>query len=215
MDKPVLLTDCDGVLLQWLAHTPKFVEQLGFDSSHLKDALNGNQYIPFFDIFCANNEIEAMERLRQYNESEFMRSLPVIEDQAIEVVERISNKFDIIVVTSISDSPLTYQYRKENLEVHYGDSITDLICLPPDADKSEILNELAESRDVRMWLDDQVRHVHPGIQAGIPSYQFTYGMDCGRNTGEVPEMSSWLKVEQCLFESKPQPQFNKKRLRTF
>ena len=62
------------------------------------------------------------------------------------------------------------------------------------------MKDLAKSRDVKIWLDDQIKHVHHGINAGIESYQYTHGMDCGRNTGEVKEVNSWKKVEELLLK---------------
>ncbi len=192
--KKTLVTDCDGVLLQWLTHVPDFVEDLGLDASHLKDCLKGNQFIPFFDLFAATNEKEAFERLEAYQTSEYLKKLPVIENGSEKVISDLSKEYEIIVVTSFSENPIAQKNRAENLELRFGNSISDLICLPQSADKTEVLKDLAKSRDVKIWLDDQIKHVHHGINAGIDSYQYTHGMECGRNTGEVKEIDSWKKV---------------------
>jgi hypothetical protein len=194
--KPVIMTDCDGVLLQWLAHTPSFVEDLGFNGDHLKESMSGNQFVPFFEVFCATNETEAKERLLQYNESHYMRSLPVIEEESIAVLNRLSKTHDIIVVTSFSDKEIAHKNRSANLKTHYNTNISELICLNPEEDKTETLKKYAESRNVVLWVDDQIKHVKHGINAGIDSFQFTHGMDCGRNTGEVKEINSWVDIEK-------------------
>ena len=102
--KKTLVTDCDGVLLQWLTHVPDFVEDLGLDASHLKDCLKGNQFIPFFDLFAATNEKEAFERLEAYQASEYLKKLPVIENGSEKVIKDLSKEYEIIVVTSFSEN---------------------------------------------------------------------------------------------------------------
>jgi 5'(3')-deoxyribonucleotidase len=198
--KKTLVTDCDGVLLQWLTHVPDFVADLGLDTSHLKDCFKGNKFIPFSDLFMATDEAEAFSRLEAYHESDYLKKLPIMELGADRVVENLSKEYEIIVVTSFSESVIAQKNREENLMLRYGNAISDLICLPQLADKTEVLKDLAKSRDVKIWLDDQIKHVHHGINAGIESYQYTHGMDCGRNTGEVKELNSWKKVEALLLK---------------
>lgn len=196
--KPVIVTDCDGVLLQWLAHTPSFVDDIGLDSKHLREIMDGNKFIPFYDVFCAKNETEAKDRLIQYNNSHYMKFLPIIEEKSVSIIKKLSKKYDIIVVTNFSENIKAQKNRMENLELHYGDSISELICLDPEADKTETLEMLNKTRDVKIWIDDQIKHVLCGQKAGIKSFQFSFNMTCGRNTGEVNEISSWKGVEKFL-----------------
>jgi len=49
--KPVLLTDCDNVLLNWLAGLPKYFDSIGLDGSHLPDMLKGNPFIKPTTLF--------------------------------------------------------------------------------------------------------------------------------------------------------------------
>ena len=214
MKKQVIMTDCDGVLLQWLAHTPSFIEDLGYDSSHLRDVMSGNKFVPFCDVFCTEDRKEGLERLRRYNESHYMRSLPIIENGSDEVIKRLSQKFDIVVVTSFSDKKEAYHNRLSNLELHFGDSISELICLKHEEDKTPTLKSYAKNRDVVLWVDDQIKHVHHGIEAGINSFQYTHGMSCGRNTGEVKEIDSWKKIEELMLKNKLKVE-NKRNRRKF
>lgn len=198
--KKTLLTDCDGVLLDWLSGIPAFLEDLGMDSSHLKERLEGNQFVPIEEIFMSESLEQALARMSQYQTSEYLKSLPVIEAGCELPISRLSEEYDIIVVTSFSEDKVAHQNREDNLRLRYGDSISDLICLPFSANKTDALRDLAKKTDARIWLDDQIKHVHHGIEAGLDSYQYTHLMSCGRNTGEVPEVDSWNKVEQILLD---------------
>jgi len=196
--KKTLLTDCDGVLLNWLSGVPAFLEDQGQDSSHLKARLEGNQFVPIEELFVADDTDGALARLGAYHSSDHLKSLPVMEPGSEASLKRLSDEYEIIVVTSFSEDPIAQQNRADNLELRYGDSISDLVCLAPFADKTEALRKLARSRDAYIWLDDQIKHVYHGHNAGIPSYQFSYGMACGQNTGEVPELASWAEVEEIM-----------------
>lgn len=196
--KKTLITDCDGVLLNWLSGIPGFLESQGFDTQHLQGYLSGNQFIPFQDLFMADSDEGALAMMNAYHQSDFLARLPEMEPGSSETIQRLSEDFDIIVVTSFSDDKIAQQNRQDNLTLRYGDAITDLICLPFSADKTAVLRDLAKGRDARIWLDDQIKHVHHGTNAGIPSYQFTWDISCGRNTGEVPEVDSWKTVEALL-----------------
>lgn len=196
--KKTLLTDCDGVLLNWLSGIPQFLASQGLDSSHVQKRLDGNQFVPITELFMTDNEDEALEQMHAYQRSDVLKALPVMEPGSEEFVKRLSDDYEIIVVTSFSEDKQAHRNRADNLELRYGSAISDLICLAPFANKTDALKDLAKSRDARIWLDDQVKHVYHGINAGIESYQFSFGMECGRNTGEVPEIESWREVEKLL-----------------
>lgn len=196
--RKTLVTDCDGVLLNWLSGIPKFLAEQGLDSRHLADRLEGNQFVPIEEIFMSETLEQALSRMSGYQSSHWLKQLPAMEPGAEVIVERLSDEYEIIVVTSFSEDKEAQRNREENLQLRYGSSISDLICLPFSANKTDVLKDLAKSRDVRLWIDDQIKHVHHGINAGIESYQYTYGMTCGRNTGEVRELNSWREVEEML-----------------
>lgn len=193
-----LLTDCDGVLLNWLSGIPAFLAEQGMDSSHLKARLDGNQFVPIEELFMSENLEDALAQMSAYQKSEHLKKLPVMEPGSELSISKLSEEYDIIVVTSFSEDKAAHKNREDNLRLRYGDAIKDLVCLPFSANKTDALRDLASKTDARIWLDDQIKHVHHGIDAGLKSYQYTHGMTCGRNTGEVPELDSWKKVEDLL-----------------
>lgn len=198
--KPVLLTDCDNVLLRWFANIPAFLQSKGLPIDHLDGKLDGNQFFDHKELFCTTCEETSFSRLIEYNTSKYIASLPVMEPDAVNVLSRLSRIADIIVVTNISDNPVSKQYRTHNLNSVYGNVFNDIVCLEPHADKSSAIASIASTRDVILWADDRICHVNEGIKAGVPSYQYTYDMHCGRNTGEVDEVSSWRNIEKIALE---------------
>lgn len=199
--KPLLLTDCDGVLLRWSVNIPAFLTSMGICIEHLKGYLHGNQMVPFDVLFPANSKEESMALMMQYNESEFMSQLPIMEPDSEHSLRRLHQHFDIAVITNISDKPNAAALRKKNLISVYGDIFDEIICLNPHSDKTEAIRQFVGMREVVLWVDDNIDHVKEGQRVGVPSVQFTYDMQCGRNFGGVRELNSWSHIENDLMNS--------------
>ena len=131
-----------------------------------------------------------------------MANLSIMEDASVGVLQRLSKTFDIIVITNLSDNLISKEYRAQNLKKHYGDIFSDIICLLPFSDKASAIAQIARKRDVRLFVDDCLSHVKEGESVGVVSYQYTYNMICGRNTGEVSEVDSWRGIELLLKNNK-------------
>lgn len=196
--KPVLVTDCDNVLVNWFANLHAYLPSAGIDDTHLKDILEGNPFIEprvLFDTVCHD---EAAYHLARYNESAFIASLPIFEDGANVILQRIAKDFDIIVVTNLSEKPIAKARRIKNLRNLYGNVFSDVVCLAPFSDKSDALRAIAEQREIALFVDDNLTHVKEALSVGMNAYQYTHNMVCGRNTGEVPEVANWRRIEMHL-----------------
>lgn len=196
--KPVLVTDCDNVLVNWFANLHAYLSSAGIDNAHLKDILEGNPFIEprvLFDTVCHD---EAAYHLARYNESEFIASLPIFEAGADVILQRIARNFDIVVVTNLSEKPIAKARRIKNLRNLYGNVFSDVVCLAPFSDKSDALRAIATQRDVALFIDDNLTHVKEALSADVSAFQYTHNMVCGRNTGEVPEVANWRRIEMHL-----------------
>jgi len=192
----VFLVDCDGVLVSWFSKIPDFLNAKGISSKHIVKALENNVYIPFEDVFKADSQEESKRLFLEYNESDHIRDLKILDPYAVDALRKISSKMKVIVVTNLSESNTAKENRVHNLNNQIGEYFHDVISLSPMSNKTEKLKELNKKYNVVMWIDDSISHVKEAINAGIEnSYQFTYGMTCGRNTGEVRELDSWRSVE--------------------
>lgn len=197
MHKYTLVTDCDGVLVSWFSQIKAFLESKGRCTNHLDVLIAGNPYNSHELLFPAKTKEESYSLFDEYNNSHFISKLTVLEKESIKAIYRISKMVNIVVVTNLSKIEESQERRKLNIDNIYGDIFKEVHCLPPFSNKTEKLIEVSKGEEVIMWIDDCVHHVQEGIKAGIKdSYQFTYGMKCGRNTGEVASIGSWLSIEQ-------------------
>lgn len=202
--KPVLLIDCDGVLLNWFSKIPDFLSSKGINGDHVLPFILKNDLTSLEFLFPSASS-EASEALfLEYNHSDYMADLSIMEPGADTILERISHFFDLIVITNISSSIEAHNLRTENLIRRYGDIFKKVICLQPHTDKSDVISEYVKNHNVSLWIDNSLTHVNEGISVGAPSFQYVYRMESGIGL-DVPKFGSWKEIEAHLL-----PDVNKK-----
>lgn len=159
----VILTDVDGVLLDWEEGFSVWMEHHGYRPvpDHKSTYNIGERY---------NISREEGSRLvRVFNESAAIGFLPPARDAQYYVkllVEKYQYRF--LAVTSLSTDPYAKKLRVRNLTKLFGDdAFVDVICLDTGADKDEILGQLAEKYWGNWWIEDKPENVDAGIAAGF------------------------------------------------
>lgn len=159
----IILTDADGVLVNWDAHFTEWMRSHGFNLVEE----NRNHY----DI-CKRYNIEKSrkdELVRAFNEGANIGFLPPHRD-AIKYVRRLHEEEGYVfrVITSLSTSPWAKKLRERNLEALFGSAIEDVICLPTGGDKDE---ELAKYKHRDMaWIEDKPANAQLGYDLGLTTF---------------------------------------------
>jgi FMN phosphatase YigB (HAD superfamily) len=166
----VILTDVDGVLLDWEEGFTVWMEH------HGHKAVDG--YKLMYKIGerygISNNEGHRMVRL--FNESAAIGFLPPLRD-AQYYVKLLAEKhgYRFLAVTSLSTDPYAKELRVRNLNKLFGDIFIDVICLDTGADKDEILNGLAHMYPKNWWIEDKPENMQAGINAGFKGILVEHG----------------------------------------
>ena len=175
MKMKLILTDCDGVLLDWNA---AFIEWM---------ALKGYKEIRT-DVYHINERYgidkkKSKELVREFNESAAIGFLKPFRD-AVYYVRRMYEEqgYQFRVITSLSKDPWAVKAREANLKQFFGDAIESVICLECGADKDDALApykdsgmvfiedkpenaEVAKSLGLRGILIEHEHNIgHPGIE---------------------------------------------------
>lgn len=197
--KKKLITDADGVLLNWNEGVVSYNKHKGIDHEHLDGIGDYNSFYCYTDLFRTETKEKSLQEMKNYNESRFTRNLGIFEEGSDIILKDLSKEYDIIILSSFGASEISRNNRILNLKDVYGDIFKDFIILDFYDSKEKYLKELNKNNDVVMWVDDIHSNVLKGISAGIDeSYQYTHRMNCGRNKGGVKELSSWLEVKRIL-----------------
>ena len=178
MSKKVIVTDCDGVLLDW-------EEGFGVWMEH-----NGHNMVPdgklIYDIAkrYGMDAVTGKQMVRQFNQSAAMGFLPPLRD-AQYYVKLLSEKhqYKFLVLTSLSLDPYAKKLRERNLKKIFGDCFTDVICLDTGADKDKALMKLSKKYKGCWWIEDKPDNVVAGIDAGFCSILIEHGHNMNYDFG--------------------------------
>jgi len=167
----IILTDADGVLLNWEYAFCTWMEQHGYTQID-----NGNHYYDLSERFNITR-VEAKERVRIFNESAAIGFLPALRD-AMFYVKRLHEEHGYVFhcITSLSLDESAYKLRKMNLEKLFGPTaFTKLICLDTGADKEAAL---AKYQDTGFyWIEDKYENAVAGLKAGLRPILVEHGFN--------------------------------------
>jgi FMN phosphatase YigB (HAD superfamily) len=154
----VILTDCDGVLLDWEYHFYKWVlETHGLEQKQSIYSVAKALEIPWKDSALL---------IKEFNESEMMRKLSPLRD-AVKYVRKLHEEHGYIfhIITSQSDDPTAQKYRKENLRNVFGDVFDGFTILKTGQNKDKVLAKWEGTEC--FWIEDKVANLVMGNDAGL------------------------------------------------
>ena len=174
----VILTDADGVLLNWEYAFCCYLEQRGHTQIE-----NGNWEYDIAKRFGISRTT-AIRHVKVFNESAAMGFLPALRD-AMYYVKRLHEEHGYVFrcITSMSLDANAYKLRKMNLEKLFGETAFEqLVCLDTGADKDEAL---APYRDSGLyWLEDKLSNAVCGLDLGLKPILVEHGFNMH---DELPE----------------------------
>ena len=174
----IILTDCDGVSLNWEYAFCCWMEQHGYEQIE-----NGNWEYDIGKRFQITKE-EAKAKVKIFNESAAIAFLPALRD-AMFYVKRLHEEhgYEFHCITSLSLDPSAYKLRKMNLEKLFGPTaFTRLVCLDTGADKDEALAEYKDSG--LYWVEDKMENAVAGQRFGLKPILIEHGFNMN---DEIPE----------------------------
>lgn len=192
-----ILTDCDGVLLDWAYSFEKWMK-FHFDMSIVDDTEydiakryqssdpNLSKESKFYAprIFCNSSRIASLKPLKD--------SVKYIK----KIYEEHGVTFD--VVTSLSLDPETQKLRKYNLRKVYGDAIDRIVCLDTGEDKDDALEEWRDSG--LLWVEDKPENAVLGAEMGLQSILIDHPYNRDFSHPDVTRVKNWKEVYEMIID---------------
>ena len=183
----VILTDVDGVLLNWGYAFDIWMQQHG----HAKVK----------DVYVVNEAYgitrEAGKRLvRQFNESAAIGFLPPLRD-AIHYVRKLHEEHGYVfhAITSLSLDPHAGELRTQNLRKLFGETaFTKFVYLDTGADKDKVLKKYKGTGF--LWVEDKIENAEVGDSFGLDSVVMEHGYNMDDTT--FPLMKGWKDIYEYL-----------------
>jgi hypothetical protein len=186
----LILTDCDGVLLDWEVSFDIWMASEGYQV-HVQ---GGYDMAEKYGI----SKPESKKLVREFNESEAMGNLPPLRD-AVEYVKRIylEKGCRFRVITSLSLDPVAGALRRRNLAALFGSAIESVICLDTGADKEKALEPYLDSG--MMWIEDKVENAELGAKMGLHAILMKHSYNQHYDGKEpLTLVKSWKEIYEML-----------------
>ena len=191
----IILTDIDGVILDWEEGFSVWMEHQGFTK------VEGYQYMYSIGDRYGIDLKQGSRLVKQFNESAAIGFLPPLRD-AQYFVKKLHEQhgFKFLAITSLSLDPYAKQLRTRNLKKLMGDAFIDVICLDTGADKTEILIEYGKKYPGNYWIEDKPNNLQDGIDAGLEGILVEHGHNMDF-TGNANVVKNWEEIYNLLTDN--------------
>tara|TARA_B100001057_G_scaffold468264_1_gene527268 strand:+ start:19910 stop:20506 length:597 start_codon:yes stop_codon:yes gene_type:complete len=184
----IILTDCDGVILDWEEGFSVWMEHHGHEK------VEGYQYLYNIGQRYGMSSEAGNKLVKQFNESAAIGFLPPLRDAQFFVKKlHEQHQYKFICITSLSLDPYARQLRMRNLNKLFGDAFIDVICLDTGADKDDILMEYGTKYPGNYWIEDKPENVNWGIDAGLDGVLVEHGHNMDY-TGQANVVKNWEEI---------------------
>ena len=184
--KKVILTDCDGVLLDWEYSFHVWMSHKGYT---LLD--HGNYKIAkAYDISIE----ESKTLIRTFNESAAIGFLPPLRD-AVYYVRKLHERFGYVFhcLTSLSDNEYAKELRVRNLNKLFGEGVfEEVVCADTGADKHALLEPYTNSNCI--WVEDKPENAELGLQYGLNSILMGHDHNLEYRNPMIPRVWKWEHI---------------------
>ena len=202
----VILTDVDGVLLEWEHHFTKWMLQRTlFDKT-------GARYHPYRLLPDKQNTYEMADRfgltkdeirkeIREFNRSAWMGTQrPMLESQTWVKLMAAEGWTFIPITSQTSDIPAQH-LRKKRLGELFGDHVfTNYHILGTGADKD---GALAEFHNTGLyWVEDKPKNAIAGLKYGLKPILIDHPYNQDFNHPDIIRVSNWKQIHEILVKGK-------------
>jgi uncharacterized HAD superfamily protein len=198
----IILTDVDGVLLEWEHHFTKWMLQRSYFDE------NGSRYFPHKLLPDKQNTYEMSERfgvtkdeirkyIREFNRSAWMGTQrPMLESQTWVKLLHAEGWTFIPITSQTSDIP-AQQLRKKRLGELFGENVfQNYHILGTGADKDSALAEFHNTG--LYWVEDKPNNAVAGLKYGLKPILIDHPYNQDFNHPEITRVNNWKEIHQIL-----------------
>jgi hypothetical protein len=192
----IILTDADGVLLDWEWAFSVWMRERGYT---LLDSGKSSYYL--HEHYLELDATDAKKVVKQFNESAAIGFLPALRDSTY-YVKRLHEEhgFQFRVITSLSLDKNAGKLREMNLRKIFGDAIESVICLDTGADKDQALEPYRNSN--MFWIEDKPSNADVGHAMGLRSILVEHGHNM-HHACEYPVVKNWKEIYETIVKAGP------------
>ena len=193
MKNKVILTDCDGVLLDWEYAFDQWMKRHGYV------AQNENGQVYKMGEKYGLSAQEAKKLIRMFNESATIRKIAPLRD-AIKYVRKLHEEHGYVfhAITSLSDDQYAQHLRTKNLIELFGPTVFEkYVYLDCGADKDDAL-KVYEGTEC-YWVEDKPENVTVGAKLGLDALLMSHVYNKFSPVhGSVRRVQNWKEIYEIV-----------------
>jgi len=186
--KKLILTDADGVLLDWEWAFNIWMQEHGFEE------VPGSKLNYDMSIRYNISREQVVKLIRIFNESAAIGFLPALRD-AMYYVKRLHEEhgFRFHCITSLSLDPNAQKLREMNLNKLFGSTAFErIVCLDTGAHKDEVLEEYEGTGC--WWIEDKAENAEAGYKAGLKCLLLEHGHNMHHYHPSIALVKNWKQI---------------------
>jgi len=186
MNKPYLLIDLDGVILDWVSAFRFWLKEKGIKTSSIEPKnWELDNYVPGHNV----NEL-----IKEFNYSKNFEEIPAFSDAKL-YLKKLAKTHIIIAVTSGGSTIFHRFSREKNLSKEFENIPIHLICLDLHESKKQILNMFPKGS---IWVEDRPQNVELGAEVGHISILIERSYNKDYHNHKVVKLNSWHEIYEFL-----------------
>lgn len=158
----VILTDIDGVVLQWKPAYESYMEKIGVDPLHMKDRIDKIDPATLGVTFTK----EALEYVQMFQTDPVYGDIAPYDDAISGMTTLYNAGWKFIGITCCGNHETVVRLRYENIEKYFPGMFLNIHTLDVHESKEECLKQY----DPSYWIDDVPKHVLSGIKCGHETF---------------------------------------------
>jgi hypothetical protein len=192
MKNKIILTDADGVILDWEFAFDIWMQEHGFQKQE------GGQFIYNIGRRYGIDPEQGKKLIKIFNESAAIGFLPALRDSMF-YVKRLHEEHGYVFhcITSLSKDENAQKLRTMNLQKLFGKTAFEkFVYLDTGADKDEVLEQY---RDTGLyWIEDKITNAVAGHKVGLKPLLMEHGHNMDFEHSEIPRVTSWKEVYEII-----------------
>lgn len=198
LQKPVIATDVDGVLLSWQSGLPYFAQKYNLPLEHILEMIQDDKFIKPSTLFGCDDAL-GEQLINKYNSSDFIRYLAPYMD-ALRQINKLKKVYDFVAVTALGDSIDARLNRQFNLNALFPGAFQDIQMCGHNESKEIILTKvrLKYGERVKFYVDDLAHHCQAAKRIlDVPVYWMVRGERDGAadDCTQVKDWDNLVEVE--------------------
>jgi FMN phosphatase YigB (HAD superfamily) len=192
MKNKVILTDADGVLLDWEYAFDIWMQEHGFQKQE------GGQLIYNIGRRYGIDPEQGKKLIKIFNESASVGFLPALRD-SMYYVKRLHEEHGYVFhcITSLSKNENAQKLRTMNLQKLFGKTAFEkFIYLDTGADKDEVLEHYRDTGC--WWIEDKIDNCRAGLNVGLRPLLVEHGHNMDFEHTEIPRVKNWKEIYELI-----------------